>query len=411
MQTHESVRVLVLARVPFGIDDLGRDTDGRFSIRLIRRPETLGEAIDEYGPSVLLVDTEFPDGVGHDAISDALLQAPDLRVLALVPDPPPYEQVALATRAGASGFIDVASEPAEFATAILAVNGGDAWFPASQTETVLRSVAYDLDTTAAERRSQLAGVVLALVPLTGFIAAVQAGLWRRYLGRIGVRPVDLAVDPASRVIDAIVVLLFVMGVFGPLLFVGNWLDLLRESRLNRGLFAKFLGLRKTAHFVVSALWLVIAWLLAQGVDLGLVLIAGPAVAIAIIAKILNANSEIPRLIRIEGIRPGAAVAGSLLALMAFIGVLAYEVFIVGPDLRIDGEHGFLTPRVLGINAQPVSAVNVDTGESADLLYLGGNADLYVLVDPCDNGRVDMVSVGSHRLVVIDEIACPAASES
>ena len=67
-------------------------------------------------------------------------------VLALVPDPPPYEQVALATRAGASGFIDVASEPAEFAAAILAVNGGDAWFPASQTETVLRSVADDLAT-------------------------------------------------------------------------------------------------------------------------------------------------------------------------------------------------------------------------------------------------------------------------
>lgn len=85
-------------------------------------------------------------------------------VLALVPDPPPYEQVALATRAGASGFIDVASEPAEFAAAILAVNGGDAWFPASQTETVLRSVADDLATTAAERRSRLTGVVLALVP-------------------------------------------------------------------------------------------------------------------------------------------------------------------------------------------------------------------------------------------------------
>ena len=101
----------------------------------------------------------------------------------------------------------------------------------------------------------------------------------------------------------------------------------------------------------------------------------------------------------------------MLALLAFLLVLAYEVFIVGPDLRIDGEHGFLTPRVLGINAQPVSAVNVDTGEAADLLYLGGNADLYVLVDPCDEGRVDMVSVGSHRLVVIDEITCPAASGS
>jgi hypothetical protein len=249
------------------------------------------------------------------------------------------------------------------------------------------------------------------VPLTGFIAALQTGLWRTYLGRIGVRPVDLAVDPASRVIDAIVVLLLVIGIFGPLLLVGNWLDLLRESRLNRGLFAKFLGLPKTAYVVVSGLWLVVASLLAQGVDLGLVLIAGPAVAIAIIAKALNANSEIPKPIRIEGIRSGAAIAGALLALLAFFGVLAYEVFIVGPDLRIDGEHGFLTPRVLGINAQPVMAFDVDTGEVTEHLYLGGNADLYVLVDPCDEGRVDMVSVGGHRLVVIDKITCTAASGS
>jgi hypothetical protein len=147
------------------------------------------------------------------------------------------------------------------------------------------------------------------------------------------------------------------------------------------------------------------------VDLGLVLIAGPAVAIAIIAKALNANSEIPKPIRIEGIRPGVAIAGALLALVAFLGVLAYEVFIVGPDLRVDGEHGIFTPRVLGINAQPVRAFDVDTGEANEYLYLGGNADLYVLVDPCDEGRVDMVSVGSQRLVVIDEITCTAGSGS
>ena len=163
--------------------------------------------------------------------------------------------------------------------------------------------------------------------------------------------------------------------------------------------------------VVSILWLAVAWFLAQGVDLGLVLIAGPAVAIAIIAKALNADSEIPKPIRIEGIQPGVAIAGALLALLAFLGVLAYEVFIVGPDLRTDGEHGLLTPRVLGINAQPVMAFSVDTGEANEYLYLGGNADLYVLVDPCDEGRVDMVSVGSQRLVVIDEITCTAGSGS
>ena len=409
MIAQKSVRVLVLARAPFRLDDLGTEAERRFTANLIRRPETLEEAIDEFEPTVLLVDTEFPDGAANDAISEALLYGPDLHVLALVPDPPPHEQVALATRAGASGFIDINSEPAEFAAAILTVHQGDAWYPPAQTEAVFRSVADDLDTTAAERRSQLAGVVLALVPLMGFIAALQGGFWRRYLGKIGVRPVDLAVDPASRVIDALVVLLFVIGIFGPLLLVANWLDMLSESRYNRGLLAKFLEHRTTAHLVVSALWLIVAALAAQGVDLGLIFIAGPAVAVSIIAKALNANSEIPRVIRIEGISPGTAMAGSLLALVAFFLVLGYEVLIVGPDLRTDGEHGIVTPRVLGINAQPVRAFNVDTDEVNELLYLGGNADLYVLVDPCDNDRVEMVSVGSHRLVVIDEITCPGAS--
>ena len=38
--------------------------------------------------------------------------------------------------------------------------------------------------------------------------------------------------------------------------------------------------------------------------------------------------------------------------------------------------------------------------------LGGNADLYVLVYPCDNDAVEYVSVGAHRLEVIDEVTCP-----
>ena len=40
-----------------------------------------------------------------------------------------------------------------------------------------------------------------------------------------------------------------------------------------------------------------------------------------------------------------------------------------------------------------------------MLYLGGNADLYVLVDPCNDQEVEMVPVSTRRLVVIDEITC------
>jgi hypothetical protein len=44
-------------------------------------------------------------------------------------------------------------------------------------------------------------------------------------------------------------------------------------------------------------------------------------------------------------------------------------------------------------------------EPRGVLYLGGNADLYVLVNPCEDDTVEFVSVGSSRLVVIDEVSC------
>ena len=89
-----------------------------------------------------------------------------------------------------------------------------------------------------------------------------------------------------------------------------------------------------------------------------------------------------------------------------------EVTVIGPDFDPNGARGFLAPTVLGFSAQPMQAYDVDNGgPPRAVLYLGGNADLYVLVDPCDEGRVDMVSVGSQRLVVIDEITCTAGSGS
>ena len=41
----------------------------------------------------------------------------------------------------------------------------------------------------------------------------------------------------------------------------------------------------------------------------------------------------------------------------------------------------------------------------EVLYLGGNADLYVLVDPCNDDAVEMMSVGSSRIDIIDEVTC------
>ena len=132
------------------------------------------------------------------------------------------------------GFVDVDAEPDEFAAALDAVANGGTWYPEADVRGLLSAVADDLDTTSAERRSRMTGILLGLIPVTGVIAALLTFMWRKYLGQIGVRPVDLAIDPTSRVVDAVVNLSLMLGVVGPLLFVGTWLDLLRGSRARIG---------------------------------------------------------------------------------------------------------------------------------------------------------------------------------
>lgn len=402
-------RLLVVAGRPFQLSDLGPEVGARYEMRLLRRAEDLDRSLNEFVPHIALVDTSLREDEGFSVMERLETREPQIPVVALTPEPPPHDHVALAARAGAGGFVDVDASAEEFAAALASVRRGESWYPADDVRSVLADVADDLDTTTAERRSRLTGIVLALVPLTGLLATIQTGLWRRYLGAIGVRPVDLAVDPASRVIDAIVALLLVIGIVGPLLLVRNWLDILSESRLNRGLLARFLAHRTVAHIVVSVLWLLVAAVMAIGPDVGLVFFVGPVVTLAILAKTLDVTDELPRALRIEGVSTRVVVGGGVLVLVLFVGVLVYETEIVGPDLRRDGVHGWIAPRVLGIGAQPMEAFDLNTAERREVLYLGGNADLYVLVDPCRDGQIEMVSVGSHRLVVIDEITCAADS--
>ncbi|MCP4087241.1 MAG: hypothetical protein GY745_19675, partial [Actinomycetia bacterium] len=143
--------------------------------------------------------------------------------MALTPAPASYESVALAVQAGALGIIDVDSTSDDFAAPLRAVHRGETWLPDAQVRGVLGQVAADIGLTAAERRSRLTSVVLGLVPLMGAVATIMSLLWRRYLSHIGVRPVDLAIDPATRVIDAIAAVSILLGVAGPLLLIGSWL--------------------------------------------------------------------------------------------------------------------------------------------------------------------------------------------
>ena len=401
-------RVLFVTQSDVRRETLPSAVTDRYSVRLIGDIQYVDEAIDSFQPGVVVIDTDLPDRDGFTAMKQVRVYSPTTGVLALTPESPAHAQVALATRAGADGFVDREAGDEGLIAAIDALLDGGTWFPPEASRSVISASADDLDTTSSERRSRLSGVVLALVPLTGLLASMQVGLWRRYMGKIGVRPTDLGVDPTSRVIDVIVAMLLALGIFGPLLLVGTWLDMLRESRLNRGILARFLRHRKLAYVTVSILWIALASIVAVGPDLALTVVVGPIVAVSIIAKAVGASEELPRPIRIESISLRAAVVGALLMTFLFLGELTYEVQIVGPDLRVDGDHGYIAPRVLGVNAIPVQATTLETGEVAEVLYLGGNADLYVLVDVCDNDRVDYVSVSTQRLVVIDEVTCPDA---
>jgi DNA-binding NarL/FixJ family response regulator len=401
------LRLLVVARQPLRLDDVVPEelSDEIDASRLIRRSSAIKAAIDEVDPNVVLVDTNFPGTGGFDAITEVLERAPTARVLALTPDPPPHADVARAVRAGAIGFIDVNAGPAEFTEAIGAVAAGDHWMPPEFTRAVLVDTADDLDVTSAERRSRLTGLLVAFIPLAGLIAALLSILWRSYLAQIGVRPVDLAIDPASRVIDAIFTLLLVVAMFGPLVFVGAWLDLLRQSQLNRGPIAWLLRHSRLAWLLAAAPVFTVSVFFAKGTGIFAVLVIGPIVTVALLARSIDLSDELPSALRIRA-SPVRTLVGALAVLLAFLAVLTVEVTVIGPDFGPSGARGFLAPTVLGFRAQPMQAYDVDTGAlPRAVLYLGGNADLYVLVDPCNDDEVEFVSVGSQRLVVIDEVTC------
>jgi len=403
----DRVRLLLVAQHPFRLDDLGLDGDApAFQTRLVRRPDTVERALLDDEPDVVMIDTGFADGASYEVMARVLELAPGIGVLALTPSHPSPEQVALAARAGAAGFVTLDSSPEQVVEAVTAAEQGRTWFPQEDLRNILADVADDLDLTHAERRSRMTGILIGLIPLTGLVAALLSYLWRKYLGQIGVRPVDLAIDPTSRVVDAISTFSLVLGVFGPLLLVSNWLALLRGSRVDRGPVAWLLDRRRLAQLTVSVAVLAITLFLSIGPDLMLVVVIGPIMTVSIVARAADLNDELPSILRIEHIRPMRLLIVTGSALMIILAALAAEALFVGPDLGNRGAGGYIAPKLLGFRAQPVRAFDLTVdSEPREVLYLGGNADLYVLVDPCDDLEVEMVPVSTRRLVVIDEITC------
>lgn len=406
-----SIEVLVVARRPITIDDFGFDAvDDIHVTHFSRRAASLDELADE--ADVAIVDLDFPEGVAFDAIASTLARRPELQVLALTSTPARHDDVARAVAAGVSGFVEVDGDPGEFADAVRAVHADDVWLPGDTVRTLLRDVASDLEVTAKERRSRLVAVAVGLVPIAGALAAVLSLLWRRYLGHIGVRPVDIAIDPTTRVVDAIAALSALLAFFGPYLYIRSWLNAIQRLLEEAGSpesdrRARWLAdHRKLAGAVLAGVILVAACvgLVLAGVVLTVVI--GPIVALSLLAAIIGVSDELPAAFRIEFARPRRAAIASVSIVLLFVAALGTEVLVRGPEFGERGAEGGLVTRFMGFRAQPVVVTDVDGALPVrERLYLGGNADLYVLVDPCNGDQIEMVSVGSSRIDIVDEISC------
>lgn len=372
-------------------------------LRILVDPDELADAIDELDPEVIVVDTGLDGDIGFAVIEQVRFSPRPVGLLAVTPAPPQHDAVVRALAAGASGFVGADAPPEELGRAIRTVAGGERFLPVDVTVDLLAERGDDLGLTAAERDARLRNLVIGLIPLAGGLTAFMSLLWRRYLGTIGVRPVDLAIDPATRLVDAFFAISVLFAVFGPLLFIGTWLDLLTEGSHRRSV-GWLVAHRRLARGILAVTIVAIGAVLAAVAQVILALFVGPLVGALLLAKTFDLDDDLPPALRLSRWDPQQATGAFAAIFVAALSVLSFEALVVGPDLRPDGAHGWLAPRVLGFRAQPMEATTVDTGQVQEMLYLGGNADLYVLVDPCDDSVV-LVSVGSTKLEVIDEVGC------
>jgi DNA-binding NarL/FixJ family response regulator len=399
-----TIRVLIIARRPIRLDDFGFESDDEIEVvHFARRAQSLEELADE--ADVAIVDVNFPEGAAYRHIASTIAELPEFRVLALTTAPPRHDEVAHAIKAGAVGFIDVDAEPDEFTKAVRAVHTGGMWLPGPATATVLRDVASDLEVTTTERRSRLVAVGLGLVPVAGALASILSLLWRKYLGHLGVRPVDIGIDPTSRVVDALASISFLIAAFGPFLYIRGWISA-AESVVSERTSRWIEDHRIFVATILGAVWFLVAAALSIWADIVLVLVIGPIVGMSLLAATLDLTSEIPNMLRIQIARPRRAAFAAIAIGFVFITALGVEVLIRGPEFGEKGAEGGLVTKFMGFKAQPVIVTDVDDKLPVrQRLYLGGNADLYVLVDACNGDKIEMVSVGSSRIEVVDEISC------
>ncbi len=376
-----------------GIEVVGVAQNGNAAIALM----------EELQPAVLVIDLLLPGSGSIDLIRKLVGDYDQIHILALAPASPPHDRIMLAAEAGALGYICRDAQFSEFIAAIEQVHRGEPWLPLDETYKILRKGASELVVTTQERRSRLVEVLMGLIPLTGLIAAITTFLWRQYWGDIGVRVSDLGVDPSTWMIDVLVVFLIIIGVAGPLMFARPWVKALmkwipEQPRLARIVF-KLRGLRLgklpigrllinywVAWLLLMAVILLLMLSLVRAMPLIMVLFVGPAVAVVLVANVLGLDDGLPGWLHLPHLDSWRVLGFLGIILILFLLTLGAEVLIMGPDLRPDGLHGFLAPKVLGFRAKPVILYDLEEKhEPLGALYLGGNADLYVLYDPLHEG--------------------------
>lgn len=422
----QPIRALVVASVPEGkasvqmflgeLKNLFRSASMSMDIvGIAYNKRTAIQQLKQAQPDFLLIDLMLPGMRSIEIISLASATQPGIRILALTPGDPPHDRVIMAAQAGALGFISKDVHPKEVFTAAKTVLRGDHYLPLEETFDVLQQAAPELIVSVKEKRAQFVQALLAAIPLVGITAAFTEYLWREYWGQIGVRVVDLGVDASSRVAEFLIALLVLLGVFGPVLFINTWrgaiINWINQHPRHGNTFAN--GKNKGRVLFLLESW--IGWFIAAAVVLTvtiplqvtggkiLTVFLGAVIGVVLLANFVAMDDVLPVFLKLpkDKIKQTNIILGGLILLLMF--VLSAEVFLRGPDLRPDGLHGIIAPRVLDLSARPVMIHDLNEKlKPLGALYLGGNADLYVLYDPFKK-TVRFVPVGSSRVEFVDKL--------